>query len=62
MVCDYQQQRKMSMYTFSEELLSDLHKDARGFRPRSEWFWHDWNTSDDDGKQAIWDNLVEELE
>ena len=50
------------MYTFSEELLSDLHKDARGFRPRSEWFWNNWNTSNDDGKQAIWDNLVEELE
>ena len=44
-----------SMYTFDEQTLSDLHKDARGSRPRSDWFWDAWNQADNDGKQAIWD-------
>ena len=49
-------------YTFDEQILSDLHKDARGFRPRGEFFWASWNESDNDGKQAIWDNLISELD
>ncbi len=49
------------MYCFDENTLSDLHKDARGFRPRSESFWNEWTTSTDDGKQSIWDGLVDEL-
>jgi len=49
------------MYTFDEQSLSDLHKDARGYRPRSEYFWGDWNQSTNDGKQAIWDSLVDEM-
>ena len=50
------------MYTYDELTLSDLHKDARGTRPRSEYFWARWNESNDDGKQAIWDNLIGEKE
>ena len=50
------------MYTFSEELLSDLHKDARGFRPRSDAFWTAWADANDQGKQAIWDGLIQEME
>lgn len=50
------------MYTFDEQVLSDLHKDAYGFRPRSEWFWNNWNSADNDGKQAIWDDLLEALD
>ena len=50
------------MYTFDENTLSDLHKDARGSRPRSDFFWDTWNQADNDGKQAIWDGLVRELE
>jgi hypothetical protein len=49
------------MYTYDEQTLSDLHKDARGFRPRGEYFWARWNESNDDGKQAIWDNLIDEM-
>lgn len=49
------------MYTFDENTLSDLHKDARGFRPRSDYFWSQWNNADNDGKQAIWDGLIDEL-
>ena len=50
------------MYDFDEQTLSDLHKDARGFRPRSELFWATWATQDADGKQAIWDGLIRELD
>ncbi len=48
-------------YTFDENIVSDLHKDARGYRPR-EYFWAEWNTSNDFDRQAIWDGLCRELE
>ena len=46
-------------YTFDENILSDLHKDAYGFRPRSEEFWNAWDSADADGKQRIWDGLLD---
>ena len=49
------------MYTFSDDIISDLHKDARGFRP-NEYFWEEWTQSPDDVKQKIWDNLCVEME
>ena len=48
-------------YTFDENIVSDLHKDARGFRP-SEYFWEEWTQCGDDIRQAMWDNLCRELE
>jgi hypothetical protein len=48
-------------YTFDENLVSDLHKDARGFRPSEAW-WRSWNFQDDDGKQTAWNMLINELE
>jgi len=48
-------------HTFDEQSLSDLHKDARGYRPRSEFFWASWSEATNDGKQAIWDNLCDEM-
>lgn len=48
------------MYTFDENIVSDLHKDARGFRPSVAWM-HAWETSTDEEKQGIWDALSEEL-
>ena len=48
-------------YTFDADIVSDLHKDARGFRPR-EGFWGHWNLSTSDEKQAIWDGLLRELD
>ena len=48
-------------YTFDENLVSDLHKDARGFRP-TEAFWNAWNFQDDEGKQAAWNTLLLDLE
>jgi hypothetical protein len=47
-------------YTFDENTVSDLHKDARGYRPR-EYFWAEWNTSNDFDRQAIWEGLIREL-
>ena len=49
------------MYTFDDQTVSDLHKDARGFRPRAA-FMEGWTQSDDDNKQAIWDGLLRELD
>lgn len=48
-------------YTFDERTVSDLHKDAFGFRPR-EYFWAEWNNSSDAAKQVIWDDLLAALE
>ncbi len=47
------------MYTFDENIVSDLHKEARSFRPR-ETFWSFWNNSTDAQKQVIWDDLLAE--
>ena len=47
-------------YTFDSNIVSDLHKDARGFRP-TEYFWEEWDQCGDDNRQAMWDNLLAEL-
>ena len=49
------------MFTFDEQTISDLHKDARGFRPHAA-FTEGWRQSDDENKQAIWDGLLRELD
>jgi len=48
-------------YTFDENIVSDLYKDAYGHRP-GEYFWADWDACNDDAKQHLWDRLVEYLE
>lgn len=49
-------------YTFSTELVSDLHKDAFGHRPGSD-FWDMWhNGLSDKGRQAEWDYMVKAVE
>ena len=48
-------------YTFDENVVSDLHKDARGSRP-GEYFWAKWVNSNDETKQSIWDGLLVELD
>jgi hypothetical protein len=45
-------------YTFDENTVSDLHKDAFGFRPCQNW-WADWGSMNNVGKQQEWDSLVE---
>lgn len=47
-------------YTFDEDIVSDLHKDAYGSRP-GECFWLNWDAADNDRKQAIWDVMVDHL-
>ena len=48
------------MFTYSEDMISDLHKEARGYRP-TEAFWNAWNFQDEEGKQTAWNVLVDEL-
>ena len=48
-------------YTFSNELYSDLHKDAYGFRP-SAYNYAQWAKATDDEKQLEWDRLVKLME
>lgn len=48
-------------YTFDSDIVSDLHKDAYGFRPSQAWYAQ-WNTNTDAEKQTEWDRLVVALE
>lgn len=50
----------MSEYTFDTERLSDLYKDAYGFRPDYAYMkaWHDYQ---DDFKQVLWDRLLVDI-
>jgi len=50
----------MTKYTFSNELISDLHKDAWGHRPRQS-FYALWDLYTDDKKQSVWDGLVDDM-
>jgi hypothetical protein len=43
------------------DLISDLHKDARGFRPSSSWLAA-FRASTRAEQQAEWDSLIEEME
>ena len=47
-------------YTFDRSIVSDLHKDARGYRPL-EYFWEEWDQCGDDNRQAMWDDLINEF-
>lgn len=49
------------MYTYDEQIVSDLHKDAYGCRPSSFW-WQCWQEASPEEKQAEWDDLLETLE
>jgi hypothetical protein len=51
----------MTAYTFDSNLVSDLHKDAFGFRP-SDGFWAEWRDGSDEQRQALWDRLIERLD
>ena len=50
-----------SPITYSDELVSDLHKDARGYRP-TESFWSYWNLLMPSEKQGVWDGLCLSVE
>jgi predicted deacylase len=50
-----------TVYTFDEDTVSDLHKDAYGFRPAQYWF-QAWHQMTDAEKQSVWDQLLLALE
>lgn len=45
------------MFTYSEELFSDFHKDTYGFRPRG----HEFYDATPERKQEIWDNMGQDF-
>ena len=47
-------------FTFDLNIISDLHKDARGYRP-GEDFWAFLAVANPEQKQAVWDELLVEL-
>ena len=47
-------------FTYDENIYSDLHKDAYGFRPRGDEFYHADTTPE--RKQEIWDRTLRDLE
>jgi len=51
----------MTVYTFDENIISDLHKDAFGFRPSATWY-EQFAAMSDDEKQEEWDYLLRALE
>lgn len=54
-------QQMTAKYTFDSNVVSDLHKDAYGFRPDQQ-FWGSWNSADNNERQRIWDNLLISLD
>ena len=49
------------MFTYSDDVISDLHKDAYGFRP-SQRFFDDWSTYTPAEKQECWDIMCRDME
>lgn len=48
-------------YTYDENTVSDLHKDAYGRRPCQNW-WADWQSMNPVAKQMEWDSLIKAME
>lgn len=48
-------------YTFDSTIVSDLYKDAYGFRPGSDWMKM-WKIQSDMEKQYIWEQLCSDLD
>ena len=51
----------MTKYTYDENTVSDLHKDAFGFRPSQCW-WEQWKSNTPAEKQVEWDYLIKAME
>lgn len=51
----------MSQYTYCNDQISDLYKDAYGMRP-GEGFWQRWQEATDAERQEQWDWLLAVLE
>lgn len=48
-------------YTYDSNIVSDLHKEAYGFRPR-QGFMESWNDMRPYEKQETWDSLIADME
>lgn len=48
----------MPVFTYDEQIFSDLYKDVNGFRPSS----HEFYDATPERKQVIWDSLLEDLD
>lgn len=46
------------MFTYNEDIFSDMHKDAYGFRPRG----HEFYDAAPERKQEIWDSVCDDVE
>ncbi len=57
---DFKAAQEAPMYTFDADTVSDLHKDAYGFRPSGYW-WTMWEEASDLRRQEIWDDLIDAL-
>jgi hypothetical protein len=57
---DFKAAPEAPMYTFDENIVSDLFKDAHGYRPSGS-FWVTWEQASNLRKQIIWDDLIDEL-
>ena len=55
-----QSKEGLHMFTYSDDIISDLHKDAYGFRP-SQRFFDDWASYTPAEKQECWDLLVDAM-
>ena len=49
------------MYTYCDDIISDLYKDVYGVRPR-EAFYADWNNCTPAEKQKTWDEYCDTIE
>ena len=54
-------QNDTAVWTFDEDIVSDLHKDAYGMRPSESW-WYGWVHATDEDKQFQWNCLLEAVE
>lgn len=57
---DFKAAQEAPVYMFDADTVSNLHKDAHGYRPSS-YFWQNWEDASDDQKQMIWEDLCEDL-
>jgi len=48
-------------FTYDESIVSDLHKDAYGYRPRED-FWSRWSTMNPEQKQEEWEFLLKTMD
>ena len=47
------------MFTYTEEIFSDFHKDAYGFRPRA---YHEFWDATPERKQEIWEQMLHDMD